>query len=106
MGGTYNLQIFKMRINIASSGKPRRWRPPTTRIRIPTTNITGDAGTREIPNTDSLASPFSGVHTAAGIVKPVPVGLGRIIFNTAACVVGLAGGIDVAVTCEEGAGEA
>ena len=108
MGGerTYNLEFFKVRVNVAVSTEGRYRSTPARRVGAALANVRGDARAWEEPDFDGVASPLGGVHAAADFVESISIGLGVLANDSAARVGGLVGCLDVAVTRIDRATEA
>lgn len=94
-----------MRIDITTR-KARGGCAPPRRDGLAGADVAGDFVRGEEPDVDGGTGPFGGVDAAAGVVEAPAVGLGVFAADAAAAVGGLAAGVDVAVVCVEGAGEA
>jgi len=94
-----------VRVDVAVTLELGRGRSPAARVRVPAGDVPRDAAAGEEPDADGAARPLGGIHSAPDAVEAGTVGLGAGRLDAAAGVVGLAGGVDVAVGRGEGAGE-
>lgn len=103
--GTYNLQFFEMRLDIAGTGELGRWETPEERARLASENISWNLSAGKEPDINSVARPFCSVDAAARAVEAMSIGRVAGAGDATADIGVLARGLNVAVICLEQAAE-
>jgi len=93
-----NLVVFEGLRDITIASERSHWQTPSGRIRI-APNVSRNSVAWEPPDFNGRGGPLHGVHTTTGVVEAVTVRVGTLVFNVAACIVGLPWGPGMTVGC-------